>query len=806
MAGAFWRIGFTQSNIDSILDKEGFTLQELLDDDDILQECRQANKKLTEYLAEPSVIKTLLDYVVNEPSEDVDERERFKYPNIASEVLTSECWPIMDAICQPEALEMLWGTLDKPQPLNPLLASFFTKVLIMLLHKEVELITKYIIERPDITDKLISHLATPAIMDVILKMTTVETGGDGDNDTTLSKFWAEDSKLASILIGLFDTAKSGASDAVIGNAAILIEDLVTGGRKEAIEMQEFSTPSPFLAQLTSEPILSELLRYMFDEKTSPVALQSGLDVINVLLTEPERGEEEAPPTEMDNMRHKQETSQVLRALTPFVGKLHGLLLIEPPTIATASGVLKHPLGSSRLNATRTVEALVIAKDDAVDAEIAELKTLEKLWELLSIYPDNNFLHAHMSNIVQHILANPPSDASKSLLHNVLFTECNLLTKLMGLFRDGVAPLDTPTAARKGYMGHIIQMANFVNQVKDVNGNAIILYCSEGASEDAQAVGAQWKEFSANELAQANATASSSFAERPSMNSFDSDDDDDDDDYLTQGEDAQSVQNKFQQYLNERIAFDIPDDYGIDDDDDDDDAYDNLANTYGTQGVFGDNLAYSLDSPKQGDADKWQIVDAAGNPLGHDPSTTVVIKDVEDDVKSKPSPVDLSTAPQPQLSGDPQAASTPLDAPATGWADFDSAPSAQTDKGWADFGATQTVASTTAANPDVGEAPQRQNTPQYTGVDSYFEPGISTVPAVSSIGEQDESSVNEDDDDDEELPSLPPDAADEELSSATATLTLDGNDGGDGVGSSSDPASSDVVQDIEGGGALFSSAV
>ena len=64
------------------------------------------------------------------------------------------------------------------------------------------------------------------------------------------QFWADDNKLVGILIGLFNTAKSGASDAVIANAGILIEDLVTSGRKEAIEMQEFSTPSPFLLQLT----------------------------------------------------------------------------------------------------------------------------------------------------------------------------------------------------------------------------------------------------------------------------------------------------------------------------------------------------------------------------------------------------------------------------------------------------------------------------------------------------------------------------------------------------------------------------
>ena len=64
--------------------------------------------------------------------------EKFKYPNIASEVLTSECWPIMEALSQPDALEYLWNMMDKPAPLNPLLASFFARVVQTLLEKDSE--------------------------------------------------------------------------------------------------------------------------------------------------------------------------------------------------------------------------------------------------------------------------------------------------------------------------------------------------------------------------------------------------------------------------------------------------------------------------------------------------------------------------------------------------------------------------------------------------------------------------------------------------------------------------------------------
>ena len=143
--------------------------------------------------------------------------------------------------------------------------------------------------------------APVAAQDVLLRMTQVEGGGDA-GAVNLAQFWAEEQKLIKVLIGLFNTAESGASDSILSNAAILLGDLVQAGRKEAIEMQEFSTPSPFLQQLTNTAILTELLNNVLSGERSVVALESVLNFFSTLLRETERGEEEAPPTEIDRQR------------------------------------------------------------------------------------------------------------------------------------------------------------------------------------------------------------------------------------------------------------------------------------------------------------------------------------------------------------------------------------------------------------------------------------------------------------------------------------------------------------------------
>ena len=43
----FWKFA-TTSNVDNLLDREDITLVELLDDDDVLQECKGQNNKLIE--------------------------------------------------------------------------------------------------------------------------------------------------------------------------------------------------------------------------------------------------------------------------------------------------------------------------------------------------------------------------------------------------------------------------------------------------------------------------------------------------------------------------------------------------------------------------------------------------------------------------------------------------------------------------------------------------------------------------------------------------------------------------------------
>ena len=96
----FWSLGhFNSAALDSILDREGgFTLDEILEEDDLLQECKAQNQKLLDFLVKPETIKALIAYITEMPPEDAGEGRSYKYPYVASELLSCDVPALRDVL------------------------------------------------------------------------------------------------------------------------------------------------------------------------------------------------------------------------------------------------------------------------------------------------------------------------------------------------------------------------------------------------------------------------------------------------------------------------------------------------------------------------------------------------------------------------------------------------------------------------------------------------------------------------------------------------------------------------------------
>lgn len=215
----FWRFGgyANISTIDTILDKSDFTLEELLDESDLIQELKQHNAKLIDYLRDEPVLIRLLKYVVapklepvaasdleaedddasekgkgralpfsrprassraSEPEmskEEEQEKKRNRYAYIAAEILSSDNWSICEALLSnKDMLRNFWDFLKHDIPLDPLQASYFTKVNEALFDKKTEEMIELLKSIENAVPDMLRHVDCPMIMDLLLKIISLE--------------------------------------------------------------------------------------------------------------------------------------------------------------------------------------------------------------------------------------------------------------------------------------------------------------------------------------------------------------------------------------------------------------------------------------------------------------------------------------------------------------------------------------------------------------------------------------------------------------------------------------------------------
>eukprot|EP00277_Geminigera_cryophila_P038620 CAMPEP_0173103860 /NCGR_PEP_ID=MMETSP1102-20130122/38721_1 /TAXON_ID=49646 /ORGANISM="Geminigera sp., Strain Caron Lab Isolate" /LENGTH=182 /DNA_ID=CAMNT_0013998915 /DNA_START=114 /DNA_END=658 /DNA_ORIENTATION=+ len=178
----FWRLGFAQSSpIETLLDSDEFTLQQLMDEDDLVQECRQLNNKLLDYLSLPEQVEAMVNYIVEEPASEATDKLKFVYPYKSSEVLSSDVGSIHDCLLgHDDLLDKLFAVLKADEgKLNFMLAGFFSKVITAMMNYRPEDTLSALNSRGAL-ELLLRHINTYSILEVLLKVVQeAEEAGSG---------------------------------------------------------------------------------------------------------------------------------------------------------------------------------------------------------------------------------------------------------------------------------------------------------------------------------------------------------------------------------------------------------------------------------------------------------------------------------------------------------------------------------------------------------------------------------------------------------------------------------------------------
>lgn len=279
----FWKFDLpTSSHLDSLLEREDLSLPELLDEDDVLQECKVVNHKLLDFLLQPPHLQAMVAWVTQEPPAGGEERLRYKYPSVACEILTSDVPQINDALGADEALlNRLYGFLQSGDSLNPLLASFFSKVMGVLISRKTDQLVSFLRKKDDFVDLLLQHIGTSAIMDLLLRLLTCVERPQLRQEVVT---WLNEEKIVQRLIEQIHPSRD---DNQHSNASQSLCDIIRLSREQMIQVQDTPEPDQLLATLEKQETIEQLLSNMLEGATSPSVLVSGVQVLLTLL-EPRR--------------------------------------------------------------------------------------------------------------------------------------------------------------------------------------------------------------------------------------------------------------------------------------------------------------------------------------------------------------------------------------------------------------------------------------------------------------------------------------------------------------------------------------
>ncbi|XP_070383086.1 serine/threonine-protein phosphatase 6 regulatory subunit 3 isoform X4 [Dermacentor albipictus] len=546
----FWKFNLiTTSHVETLLSKENVTLRELMDEEDILQECKAQTKRLVEFLVRPEVMEELVDLITHEPPEDVDEKMRYRYANIACEILTSDVQQINDTLVRSETLmARLLGFLDNEAPLNPLLASFFTKVASMLISRKADSMFYVCMQKENFVSLLLKHIETSAIMDLLLKFVACT---DSEALRVSITQWLDKEKLVQQLVALIDP---GCSEEKQSNAAEALCEMIKLSREQMSLLQEKAPADPLLESLESTESVAALLEHMFSgDEMSESVFVNGISVLLSLLEFRKQGlagqqqqqqqqngnnadgpnggglgggsgpgmmqsetavftslffrENAEQMTALDVERLRVGVEKVLAAVLPRLSDFLKLLMDPPQKLCwtTTFGVLDPPLGQTRLEVCHLVNALINSNNEDVNKKLAELGALPTILDLFFEYSWNNFLHTQVAQLVSSVISSAHSlDQEGNKVHPLLdqlLGSCTLVQRCLDAWDANTVEQSQPGKHRRGYMGHLTKIVNDIVAAADGGNNAeIVRERLKDLPEDMQG---RWKTFTTETLAEIN---------------------------------------------------------------------------------------------------------------------------------------------------------------------------------------------------------------------------------------------------------------------------------------------------------------
>ncbi|WZZ11475.1 hypothetical protein YC2023_097396 [Brassica napus] len=486
----FWKLTSlsASSPVETILDKENFTLEELLDEEEIIQECKALNSRLINFVRDKAQVEQLLRYIVEEPPSDAadDSKRAFKFPFISCEIFTCEIDVILKTLVEEdELMDLLFSFLEPNRPHSALLAGYFSKVVICLMVRKTAALMNYVKGHENVFCQLVDLIGITSIMEVLVRLV-------GADDHVYPNFldvmqWLADSNLLEMIVDKLKPSVSGEAflysskrqkaSGFQSDLIIYCPPEVQANASETLCAISRNAPSALASQLSSPGFVSRIFGHALEDSHSKSGLVHSLSVCTSLL-DPRKSATSSSMFNSYSGQHMFESpvpvsQETIGAMLPKLSDLLMLLTVasDSTVLPTTYGELRPPLGKHRLKIVEFIAILLRTGSEAAQKELVSSGTIKRTLDLFFEYPYNNALHHQVESIILSCLEN-----KSELMVNHILRECNLIGKFLASDRDSDLSGDSqPTVAatgkktpRVGYIGHITRISNKIVQLGTSN--------------------------------------------------------------------------------------------------------------------------------------------------------------------------------------------------------------------------------------------------------------------------------------------------------------------------------------------------
>ncbi|KAG2598674.1 serine/threonine-protein phosphatase 6 regulatory subunit 3-like isoform X1 [Panicum virgatum] len=461
----FWRMtGLSAASpVDTILDKENFTLEELLDEDEIIQECKALNSRLINFLRDKAQVEQLLRYVMEEVPEDSEKKRSFKFPFIACEIFTCEIDVILRTLVEDEELmDLLFSFVKPDHPHSTLLSGYFSKVVICLMLRKTAPLMNYVQGHPEIVVQLVDLIGITSIMEVLIRLIGADENIYSNYGDTMQ--WLENTDVLEMIADKFSSSDS---PEVHANAAEILCAVTR------------CAPPSLATKICSPSFVGRLFHHALEESRPKSVLVHSLSVC-ISLLDPKRLASASYQAFRSNLSHGALVTASPETVDGMLESLGNLLKLLDTSSAenilpTPYGYLRPPLGKHRLKIVEFISVLLTIGSETAEKELIRQSAIKRSIDLFFEYPYNNFLHHHVENIIVSCLEGKRTE----LIEHVL-NDCDTVGKI--LVAERLSSLSTESNAptvpseekappRIGNVGHMTRIANKLIQLG--NSNSII---------------------------------------------------------------------------------------------------------------------------------------------------------------------------------------------------------------------------------------------------------------------------------------------------------------------------------------------